>query len=63
MSKSGDVYVGYLGTDPTLFSAPRSEARQVNYEECDAELASLNTIIKAAQSIGTTFFDYNLSSI
>lgn len=52
MSKSGDLFVGALGTEPALFSAPRPEARQVNYEETDAEMASLNSIIKSAQSSG-----------
>ena len=50
MSKTGDIYVGVLGTEPSLFSAPRPEARQVNYEETDIEMASLNTIIKTAQT-------------
>ncbi len=52
MSKTGDLFVGVLGTDPSLFSAPRPDARQVNYEDTDIEMASLNTIIKAAQSSG-----------
>ena len=50
MSKTGDIYVGVLGTEPSLFSAPRPEARQVNYEETDIEMAALNTIIKTAQT-------------
>ena len=56
MSKSGDLYVGVLGTEPSLFTAPRPEARQVNYEETDIEMAALNSIIKTAQSedTGTT---------
>ena len=55
MSKSGDLYVGVLGTEPSLFSAPRPEARQVNYEETDIEMATLNTIIKTAQTEGAIF--------
>ena len=52
MSKSGDLYVGVLGTEPSLFTAPRPEARQVNYEETDIEMAALNSIIKTAQNEG-----------
>ena len=52
MSKTGDIFVGALGTDPTLYAAPRPEARPINYEEADTELATLNTIIKASQTQG-----------
>ena len=56
MSKSGDLYVGVLGTEPSLFTAPRPEARQVNYEETDIEMAALNSIIKTAQNEGMHIF-------
>lgn len=50
LSKTGDIYVGALGTDPNIFSPPRPEARQINYEEADAEMNKLNSVIKAIQS-------------
>ena len=52
LSRNGDISVCALGTDPTLYAAPRPEARAINYEEADVELASLNTIIKATQTQG-----------
>jgi hypothetical protein len=42
---------GYLGTDPTLFSAP-PDTRTVNYDETDQEFANLNKTIKAHQTSG-----------
>ena len=53
LSRNGDICVCALGTDPTLYAAPRPEARPINYEEADVELASLNSIIKASQTQGT----------
>ena len=50
MSYTGDIYIGALGTVPNLFTPPRSEARPINYEESDAEMAQLNTLIKNIQS-------------
>ena len=58
MSKNGDIFVGALGTDPTLYAAPRPEARPINYEEADTELATLNTIIKASQTQGKSNSKY-----
>ena len=52
LSRNGDICVCALGTDPTLYAAPRPEARPINYEEADVELASLNSIIKASQTQG-----------
>ena len=50
MSPTGDLYVSALGTDLNLFTPPQPEARQINYEEADSEMASLNSIIKNIQS-------------
>ena len=52
LSRNGDISVCALGTDPTLYAAPRPDARPINYEEADVELASLNSIIKASQTKG-----------
>ena len=56
LSRNGDICVCALGTDPTLYAAPRPEARPINYEEADVELASLNSIIKASQTQGILAF-------
>ena len=50
MSTSGDLFICALGTDLNLFAPPHPEARQINYEEADAEMASLSSIIKNIQT-------------
>ena len=42
--------IGALGTMPNLFTPPRAEARPINYEESDVEMANLNSQIKSIQS-------------
>lgn len=49
-SKTGDILVAYLGTNPSLFSVTPTLARDINYEETDRELAVLTEKIKIAQS-------------
>nr|XP_034985952.1 protein PTHB1 isoform X1 [Zootoca vivipara] len=51
LSDSGDLQCSYLGTDPSLFQAPKVEARDINYEEYDAEMNKLQKIIKEARKI------------
>ncbi|XP_054847045.1 protein PTHB1 [Eublepharis macularius] len=48
LSDSGCLQCSYLGTDPSLFQAPKVEARDINYEEYDAEMNKLQKIIKEA---------------
>ncbi|XP_048366673.1 protein PTHB1 isoform X2 [Sphaerodactylus townsendi] len=48
LSDSGCLQCSYLGTDPSLFQAPKVEARAINYEEYDAEMNKLQKIIKDA---------------
>ena len=50
MSRTGDLYIGALGTMPNLFTPPRAEARPINYEESDVEMANLNSKVKSIQS-------------
>lgn len=50
MSKKGDLFVSYLGTDPTLYTAPSKITREVNYEAIDKEFAELTAKIKASQA-------------
>ncbi|XP_006832205.1 PREDICTED: protein PTHB1-like [Chrysochloris asiatica] len=46
LSEDGHLQCSYLGTDPSLFQAPKVESREVNYEELDVELKELQKIIK-----------------
>ncbi|NWY02205.1 PTHB1 protein, partial [Nothoprocta ornata] len=48
LSDSGHLQCSYLGTDPSLFQAPKIESREINYEELDAEMKKLQKIIKEA---------------
>ncbi|NXN30141.1 PTHB1 protein, partial [Nycticryphes semicollaris] len=45
---NGHLQCSYLGTDPSLFQAPRVESREINYEEFEAEMKKLQKIIKEA---------------
>ena len=54
VSRKGDVFVSYLGTNPAIFTAPTPNARDVNYEETDVEFAALTNRIKAVQDQGET---------
>ncbi|KAM7176735.1 protein PTHB1 isoform 2-T3 [Macrochelys suwanniensis] len=46
LSDSGHLQCSYLGTDPSLFQAPKVESREINYEELDREMKKLQKIIK-----------------
>nr|XP_006124111.1 protein PTHB1 isoform X6 [Pelodiscus sinensis] len=46
LSDSGHLQCSYLGTDPSLFQAPKVESREINYEELDQEMKELQKIIK-----------------
>ncbi|NXA33323.1 PTHB1 protein, partial [Eudromia elegans] len=48
LSDDGHLQCSYLGTDPSLFEAPKIESREINYEELDAEMKQLQKIIKEA---------------
>ena len=50
VSKRGEIFISYLGTDPEVFSAPATITRDVNYEETDKEFGMLTSQIKEAQS-------------
>ncbi|XP_072859901.1 protein PTHB1 isoform X2 [Pogona vitticeps] len=49
LNDSGHLQCSYLGTDPSLFQAPKVEARDINYEEYDSEMNKLQKIIKEAK--------------
>lgn len=46
LSSDGNLQCSYMGTDPSFFTAPKVEAREVNYEEVDAEMRALQKIIR-----------------
>lgn len=46
LSDNGKVECSYLGTDPALFVAPPTEAREINYGEMDHEMSRLQKVIK-----------------
>ncbi|XP_072709751.1 protein PTHB1 isoform X6 [Ciconia boyciana] len=48
LSDNGHLQCSYLGTDPSLFQAPRVDSREINYEEFDAEMKELQKVIKEA---------------
>ncbi|KAJ8377428.1 hypothetical protein AAFF_G00260330 [Aldrovandia affinis] len=48
LGAGGLLQCSYMGTDPSFFMAPKVEAREVNYEEVDAELKTLNKVIREA---------------
>ncbi|XP_018426780.1 PREDICTED: protein PTHB1 [Nanorana parkeri] len=48
LSDSGQLQCSYLGTDPSLFQAPKVESRDINYEELDVEMKELQKIIREA---------------
>ena len=53
LSDEGEVTVSYLGSDPTLFTAPPPDSKEVNYNETDRELSKLSALIKQSQKDGT----------
>ncbi|EHA97504.1 Protein PTHB1 [Heterocephalus glaber] len=52
LSDDGHLQCSYLGTDPSLFQAPKVESRELNYEELDVELEELQKIIKDVKAEG-----------
>uniref|UniRef100_A0A673UJJ6 Bardet-Biedl syndrome 9 n=1 Tax=Suricata suricatta TaxID=37032 RepID=A0A673UJJ6_SURSU len=46
LSDDGHLQCSYLGTDPSLFQAPKVESRELHYDELDRELKELQKIIK-----------------
>lgn len=55
LSDDGHLQCSYLGTDPSLFQAPKVESRELNYDELDVELKELQKIIKDVKSQGIPF--------
>ncbi|KAH9495744.1 Protein PTHB1 [Bulinus truncatus] len=47
LSESGHLELMYLGTDPSVFTPPQVESRDVNFAAMEAEMASLMKHVKA----------------
>ncbi|NWU89725.1 PTHB1 protein, partial [Upupa epops] len=48
LSDDGHLQCSYLGTDPSIFQAPKVESREINYEEFEAEMKELQKNIREA---------------
>ncbi|KAJ3598402.1 hypothetical protein NHX12_001912, partial [Muraenolepis orangiensis] len=48
LSSEGHLQCSYLGTDPSFFSTPKVDAREVDYEQVDAEMKTLQRFIREA---------------
>ncbi|XP_014669826.1 PREDICTED: protein PTHB1-like [Priapulus caudatus] len=48
LDERGQLQICYLGTDPSLFVAPATESRDINYEQQDVEMRSLQKVIRAS---------------
>ncbi|KFW74466.1 Protein PTHB1, partial [Manacus vitellinus] len=48
LTDDGHLQCSYLGTDPSIFQAPKVDAREINYEEMNAEMKELQKIIREA---------------
>ncbi|KAK3875683.1 hypothetical protein Pcinc_019466 [Petrolisthes cinctipes] len=59
LGSSGHLQVSYLGTDPSLFVAPPTDARQINYDQTDQELAKLHKVIKASTKDAGSLLNVN----
>ncbi|TMS10471.1 Protein PTHB1 [Larimichthys crocea] len=48
LSSDGHLLCSYMGTDPSFFSTPKVDAREVDYEQVDAEMKKLQKYIREA---------------
>lgn len=46
LSSDGHLQCSYMGTDPSFFTAPKVDSREVNYNEVDAEMKALQKVIR-----------------
>lgn len=70
LSDKGRLDCSYLGTDPALFIPPTTEARELNYDDLDREMATLQQRIKkiahksgTGQSVLLVRYQFHLSTI
>lgn len=57
LSDDGHLQCSYLGTDPSLFQAPKVESRELNYDELDKELKELQKLIKDVNKLQGISFE------
>ncbi|XP_013877063.1 protein PTHB1 [Austrofundulus limnaeus] len=48
LSSDGHLFCSYMGTDPSFFSTPKVDAREVDYEQVDVEMKKLQRFIREA---------------
>ncbi|XP_051576570.1 protein PTHB1 isoform X2 [Myxocyprinus asiaticus] len=48
LSSDGHLQCSYMGTDPSFFTAPKVDAREVNYDDMDTEMKMLQKVIREA---------------
>ncbi|XP_061676852.1 protein PTHB1 [Syngnathoides biaculeatus] len=48
LSWDGHLLCSYMGTDPSFFSTPKVDAREMDYEQADAEMKRLHKFIREA---------------
>ncbi|XP_061918584.1 protein PTHB1-like isoform X3 [Entelurus aequoreus] len=48
LSWDGHLLCSYMGTDPSFFSTPKVDSREVDYEQADAEMKRLHKFIREA---------------
>ncbi|XP_051999864.1 protein PTHB1 isoform X2 [Xyrauchen texanus] len=48
LSSDGHLQCSYMGTDPSFFTAPKVDAREVNYDDVDTEMKMLQKVIREA---------------
>ncbi|XP_053083687.1 protein PTHB1 isoform X2 [Pangasianodon hypophthalmus] len=48
LSSEGHLQCSYMGTDPSFFTAPKVDSREVNYEEVETEMKALQKVIREA---------------
>uniref|UniRef100_A0A1A8JRU2 Bardet-Biedl syndrome 9 n=1 Tax=Nothobranchius kuhntae TaxID=321403 RepID=A0A1A8JRU2_NOTKU len=48
LASDGHLLCSYMGTDPSFFSTPKVNAREVDYEQVDAEMKKLHRFIREA---------------
>lgn len=48
LSCDGHLQCSYMGTDPSFFTAPKVDAREVNYDEVETEMKTLQKVIREA---------------
>ena len=46
LTERGYLSCGYMGTDPSMFTPPSSEVRELDYGQLDAEMKQLQRAIK-----------------